>query len=322
MHWWPTATLDNLRLRAAVLRRIRHFFHERGVLEVDTPLLSRHASTEPHLSSLSTRYTGPGHARGLELYLQTSPELAMKRLLAAGSGPIFQIGKAFRDGEAGGRHNPEFTLLEWYRPGCDHHALMNEVAVLVATLLPSQSACRRMTYAEVFRVHAACDPHEASLAELRHSLRENSTGGHQYADTDDRDMLLDLIMTHVIEPRLGPGPVFIYDYPPSQAALARVRAGDPPLAERFELYIGGFEVANGYHEVTDPGEQAACFRRDREKRRQLQLPDVLPDERLLAAMEEGLPPCAGVALGIDRLLMVMAGADHIDEVLAFPVEIA
>ncbi len=320
--WRPAAPLEHLRQRADVLGRIRQFFHERGVLEVETPLLSRHASTEPHLDSLTTRYTGPGFAGGVTLHLQTSPEYAMKRLLAAGSGPIYQICKAFRDGEAGPRHNPEFTLLEWYRPGCDHHALMNEVALLVATLLSSGAECRRMTYAEAFGVYAGCDPHRAPLSELYQCLREAAGGGLQGIDTDDRDTLLDLLMSHAVEPRLDAGPVFIHDFPASQAALARVRPGDPPLAERFELYIDGVEVANGYHEVTDPEEQAACFRRDRERRRRLQRPDVLPDERLLAAMEAGMPPCAGVALGIDRLLMVMTRAKGIDEVLAFPVGIA
>lgn len=319
--WRPTASLENLRLRARILGDIRRFFHERGVLEVETPLLSRHGSTEPHLTTLTTRYTGPGFAQGVTLHLQTSPEFAMKRLLAAGSGPIYQIGKAFRDGEAGTRHNPEFTLLEWYRPGCDHHALMNEVALLVATLLPGQAPGRYLTYAEAFLTHAGCDPHEAPLSELRQCLREALEGEPpQVVDGDDRDMLLDLLMSHVVEPRLGPGPVFIYDYPPSQAALARVRADEPSVAERFELYIDGVEVANGYHEVTGAEEQAACFARDRERRRHLGLPDVEPDERLLAAMEAGMPSCAGVALGVDRLLMVLAQAKGIEEVLAFPVD--
>jgi len=293
------------------------------VLEVETPLLSHHASTEPHLRSLSTRYTGPGSPQGCTLQLQTSPEFAMKRLLAAGSGPIFQICKAFRDGEAGQRHNPEFTMLEWYRPGLDYHALMDEVAELLATIFQTDTACQHLSYAEAFQAHAGCDPHTASDSDLRRCLHKVTEGEFQDIDVAERDILLDLIMSHVIEPHLGKsGPIFVYDYPASQAALAHVRAGDPPVAERFELYIDGVELANGYHEVVTVAEQQACFERDREKRRRLQLPEVMPDQRLLAAMDNGLPACSGVALGVDRLLMVLAQATNIDEVLAFPVDIA
>lgn len=320
--WEPTADLEQLRLRAAVLGEIRAFFLARGVLEVETPLLGHATASDPHLSSMAVGYHGPGAPAGGEpLWLQTSPEFAMKRLLAAGSGPIYQVCKAFRDGEAGSLHNPEFTILEWYRPGMDHHEMMAEVEALLRHLMGEQGACDRLTYGEAFRRHAGIDPHGADCLALRRCFESQVGGGVEGVDPRDRDAWLDLILTHLVEPNLGlEGPLFLYDYPASQAALARIRPGNPPLAERFELYLEGIEIANGYHEVVCRREQAVRFERDRRRRRRLGLADVPLDRRLLAALEHGLPPCAGVALGLDRLLMVLAGAGRIEEVLAFPVE--
>lgn len=319
LEWRPTATLENLRLRGWVLAAIRAFFAERDVLEVETPILSSATATDPHLDSLATRYTGPGAAAGQTLYLQTSPEFAMKRLLAAGSGPIYQLGKAFRNGEAGRRHNPEFTLLEWYRPGFDLRALMDEVEALIASLLGTP-ASERLSYAEAFIRYAGINPHAATVAELKRLATIKKLSESLRLAGDDRDGWLDLLLTHLVEPHLGKErPVFIFDYPPSQAALARIRPGNPSVAERFELYIDGIELANGYHELGDAREQQRRFEADWERRRSAGLPDTPVDGYLLAALEHGLPDCSGVALGVDRLVMIAARAQGIDEVMAFPL---
>jgi lysyl-tRNA synthetase class 2 len=321
LDWQPTAPLANLRARAELIARIRAFFAARGVLEVETPVLAGSAVSDLHLASLSSRYTGPGFPAGRELYLQTSPEFAMKRLLAAGSGPIYQLGKAFRDGEAGRLHNPEFTLLEWYRPGFDLPALMGEVEALAADLLGLERGFARRTYRELFRQHLQLDPFTASIDELRDCACRNGVTRSEDLPLHEPDAWLDLLLTHCIEPWLGRDtPCFVHDYPPSQAALARVRAEDPPVAERFELYIRGVEIANGFHELADAAEQRARFESDRARRREACLPDVMPDERMLAALAHGLPDCAGVALGVDRLVMIALEAQSIAEVMAFPLE--
>ena len=323
--------MEALRIRAEVMAKIRAFFAVRGVLEVETPLLASAPATDLHLAALSVRYRGPGFDDGRRLWLQTSPEFAMKRLLAAGSGPIYQLGKAFRDGEAGSRHNPEFTILEWYRPGWDHHRLMDEVAELLAVLFGGDGDCEqgqrqgpiaaaaeavtatgtkagpaaecsgeRITYAEAFQLHAGIDPHNATISEFAATTR--SLIGSSAPDLgDDRDSWLELLLSHIVEPRLGwSGPTFVYDFPASQAALAIIRPGDPPVAERFEAWIEGVELANGYHELTDPTEQQHRFETDLDARRDRGLSEVPVDHRLLAAMEHGLPDCAGVAIGVDR----------------------
>jgi lysyl-tRNA synthetase class 2 len=291
---------------------IRGFFAEREVLEVETPLLSQATVTDVHLESLRVVARDD-----TTLYLQTSPEFAMKRLLAAGSGPIFQIAKAFRGSEAGRRHNPEFTMLEWYRPGWDHHRLMDEIDDLLGVVLGVERA-ERVTYAEVFNEHAGLDPHRSSTARLRSRVEDL---GVREVDTLDRDDLLNLLLTHVVEPKLGRGrPTIIHDYPESQAALAAVRSGDPPLAERFEVFVGGVELANGYHELTDPVEQRRRFDRDLGDRRSRGLEEPPIDERFLAALESGLPECSGVALGLDRLVMLKSGATEISHVIAFPID--
>jgi len=247
----------------------------------------------------------------------------MKRLLAAGSGPIFQIGKAFRDGEAGARHNPEFTLLEWYRPGYDSRRLMQEVEELLRAVLEPYRPLGpglRLRYRQAFLDHAGIDPLTASAAEL--AARAAALGIEVTGlARDDPDPWRDLLLSQVVEPALPrDGPVFLYDYPASQAALARIRpgqAGEPPVAERFELYLDGLELANGFHELADAAEQRRRFEQDNAARQQAGLPVVPLDEALLAALDAGLPDCAGVALGVDRLVMLAAGLDDIREVLAF-----
>jgi lysyl-tRNA synthetase class 2 len=317
--WRPGAGLEQLRRRALLLEKTRRFFAERGVLEVETPLLCAATVTDVHIHSLRTRFEGPGAPRGRELWLQTSPEYAMKRLLAAGSGPIYQVARAFRDGESGPLHNPEFTLLEWYRPGYDHHALMDEVDLLLAELLGTAPA-QRLSYAAAFIRHLDLDPHQAADAELVAAARQRGLDGIGLA-ADDRDGWLALLMTHAVEPHLSQSqPTFIHDFPASQAALARIHPGDPPLAERFEVYAGGLELANGYHELRDAREQRARFERDLQQRRERGLPLPPVDERLLAALEAGLPACAGVALGFDRLLLVAAGVAGLSEVIAFTAD--
>ena len=322
--WRPSADLATLRLRAELLARIRAFFAARGVLEVETPMLSAAAITEPNLASFSTVYSGPGSRYGQRLYLHTSPEFPMKRLLAAGSGCIYQIARVFRDGEAGGRHNPEFTLLEWYRVGFDHHRLMDEVAELVTELLTGRLALaepERLSYQELFQRHLDLNPHQARLAELAACAEARGVPIPPGMPADDADPWLDLLLTHGIEPKLGRGRLtFVYDYPASQAALARLRPGEPPVGERFELYLNGVELANGFHELGDAGEQRRRFEAENAARRALDLPVMPMDENLLAALEAGLPDCAGVALGFDRLVMLAAGKTALAEVLAFPFE--
>ncbi len=322
--WRPAASLEVLKLRARMLERIRAFFARRGVLEVETPYLSHAASTDPNLSSLCVCYTGPGHPKGTILYLHTSPEFAMKRLLAAGSGPIYQICHVFRDAECGRLHNPEFSLLEWYRVGSDHHALMEEVAALVTEALEGTIAlgpAEKLSYREAFERHTGLDPHTAPAAAFARVAHEHGLAASRGLAPDDLDGWRDLLLTHLVEPQLGRGHMtFLYDYPPTQASLAHVRPGNPPLAERFELYLGGIELANGFHELDDAAEQRRRFARDLAARRARGLPEVPPDERLLAALAAGLPECSGVALGLDRLVMCAAGARSIAEVLSFPLD--
>ena len=312
MNWQPGASGDTLQARAALLVKIRAFFTSRAILEVETPLLCRSGITDPAIEPL---WVGSGTSLDRPRYLQTSPEYAMKRLLAAGSGPIYQLAKAFRDGEAGGRHNPEFSLLEWYRPGFDHHQLMAEVTELLFLCLGRQPV-QSFTYRDLFRQFLDIDPFTAPLSALEDLARGELDLGFSCGQ---RDTWLDLIMSHLIEPRLvNPGMCFVYDYPASQAALSRIVASEGvDVGQRFELYVNGMELANGYCELTDPGEQRARFVADNELRREAGQPDRPLDELLLAALDHGMPACSGVALGVDRLLMLVTGASDIRDVLAF-----
>jgi lysyl-tRNA synthetase class 2 len=311
--WKPGATPAVLRLRARLLARVREFFDRRGVLEVETPLLGRASATDPHIDSLRSLFGGETY------YLQTSPELHMKRLLAAGSGPIYQITKAFRDGELGARHNPEFTLLEWYRPGFDHHDLMDEVDLLLEHVLGAGSS-RRASYEEVFLHHVGLSPHRASALELEERARSLGLPPVQ-APSLAREDWLNLLMAQAIEPHIGFGtPEFVYDFPVELKALARIRPAEPPVAERFELFFRGMELANGYHELTNAAEQRERFRADAEARRRLGRSEVRADGRMLEALEHGLPESAGVALGFDRLVMIAANASDIRSVLGFSID--
>ena len=310
-----------LRQRAQLLARIRAFFADRLVMEVETPVLAGAGVTDPHLQNLTTTCHLASEAAPRTLYLQTSPEYAMKRLLADGSGPIYQICKVFRDGEAGRLHNPEFTMVEWYRPAFDYQDIMEETEDLLRYTL-GVSHCDRLTYAEAFRRHAGFDPHTATLATIRDAA---ACAGVRVSDskTLGRDEWLDVVLSHSLAPKLGTDrPVFLCHYPASQAALARIVPGEPPVAERFEVFINGIEIANGFHELTDPAEQRQRFEADNAHRISVGLPVMPSDERLLAAMESGLPDCSGVALGFDRLVMIASGCRLLSEVQAFPIDIA
>lgn len=321
INWRPTANIETLRLRAKLIAQIRNFFTSRGLLEVDTPLLCHSTVTDLHLHSFQTIYQGDDHSPLADLYLQTSPEYAMKRLLAAGSGPIFQICKAFRNsGEHGRMHNPEFTMLEWYRPGFDHHDLMDEMNDLLQEILNTEPA-ERFSYAELFIKYVDSNPHTSTTNELKNKAQQLSINEIPNFDNENKDNWLFLLMSHIIEPQLGQSaPTFVYDFPSSQAALAKIRADNPPVAERFEVYYKGIELANGFHELTNANEQRKRFINDLALRKNLNYPAIPIDERFLAALEHGLPDCAGVALGTDRLIMLALNKENIAEILSFTTE--
>jgi lysyl-tRNA synthetase class 2 len=294
----PTATLEMLARRADLLRQVRQFFDSRGFLEVETPILSHDVVVDRHLDPLRVTLFADARDpdRGPALWLQTSPEFAMKRLLAAGAQSIYQVTKVFRGGERGALHNPEFTMVEWYRVGDDYAAGMQLLSQLAEAVL-NRGPADLVDFTAAFRLHTLTDPQRLY---------------------DDE---IDELLTRKVQPHLGRGrPAILFDYPASHAALARVRPGDPPLAERFELIVDGIELANGYHELLD-----AEVLRDRNRAnnagRAADRKYTLPVEsRLLAAMEHGLPACSGCALGFDRLVMVATGAKSIQEVLPFPIE--
>ena len=317
--WRPTAAFDALRLRARLNARIREFLAERGVLEVETPVLSRGGNSEPNIASFSLQFSGRTDGAPRTRWLRTSPEYPLKRLLAAGLGDCYELGRVFRDGEAGGRHNPEFTMLEWYRVGWDHLRLAEETAALAnaALALVGRSATLRVVrYRDLYRTALGIDPFTASDDELRNAL------GDVAIDPEDlvRDDWLDLLMTHRLQPAFVADELLaVVDWPATQCALARIRnEGDGhPVAERYELYLGPVELANGYHELADANEQRARFARDLKRRRTRGDAEPPLDEAFLAALDAGLPDCAGVALGVDRLLMAMLRTDRIADVLAF-----
>jgi elongation factor P--(R)-beta-lysine ligase len=311
--WQPSASIETLQLRAELMSRVRAFFSERGVLEVETPLLSRAAITDPNLASGEVALPGSVHS----YYLHTSPEFFMKRLLAAGSGDIWQSCKVFRGAEFGRLHNPEFTMLEWYRHGFDLQALMDEVATLLAALVPGLADnARTLTYTKAFQEYARIDPFEASDAELAGLTRKFGIDAKL-----ERDGMLDAIASHAVYPQLGHGQAcFVHAFPASQAALARLDDEDPRCARRFEAFVNGIELANGFHELADAVEQRSRFEQENARRLAQGLPLMPLDEHLLQALENGLPDCAGVALGFDRVVMLAANASSISEVLSFDFE--
>ena len=315
--WQPTATVEALRLRAAFNRLAREFFHARGVLEVETPVLSLAGNTEPNIASFSLEFSGRTDGAPRTRWLRTSPEFPLKRLLAAGIGDCYELGRVFRDGEAGGRHNPEFTMLEWYRVGWTLEPLMDETVALVQaalSMIGREATVSRVSFRDLYRQQLGVDPMTADLETVRNAAAGIAIDG----DGLTRDDWLDLLITHHLQPAFAADCItIVHDWPASQAALARLRPGDPPVAERFELYLGALDLANGYHELVDAAEQRARFVRDLERRRERGAAEPPLDDAFLAALDAGLPDCAGVALGVDRLLMTLLGTGRIADVLAF-----
>jgi lysyl-tRNA synthetase class 2 len=309
-----------MKIRATLLARIRTFFEDNGVLEVDTPALSRFGATDPAIESFRSQYRGPGGAGGVPLYLQTSPEFFMKRLLAAGCGSIYQLAHVFRNGEFGRRHNPEFMMLEWYRPGLDHHALMDEVDALLAFVLRDfldYRPVRRISYRQWFVEETGLDPWSDSLADFRTFAEQRLGSVPDSMSDDDLDTWLDLLVTHWLEARSRDDGLFVFDYPPSQAALARIRDDATRVAERFELFIHGLELANGFNELLDAEQQSQRFKDENRARAESGQVTVDCDQHLLAAMRSGLPPCAGVSIGVDRLVMLAAGVSELAAAVPF-----
>ncbi|WP_334048444.1 elongation factor P--(R)-beta-lysine ligase [Alteromonas gracilis] len=316
--WQPTTTHEARVARAELLRTIREFFYARNVLEVDTALLSNGTVTDEHLDAFDTEFNFAPSGKPTRLYLQTSPEYAMKRLLCADSGSIYQICKAFRHEGEGRWHNPEFTMLEWYRLGFDHFALMEEVDALLQETLATSPA-DKMTYQQAFQTYLNIDPLSAGDNVLLKAMEQQNIDIHAPQSLSD-DSKLQLLFSYAIEPKIGiDKPCFIYNFPASQAALAKLSAADERVAERFEVYYRGAELANGFNELSAASEQRQRFETDNEKRRAANLPVKPIDENFLSALDAGLPSCAGVALGIDRLLMLKTNATHIQEVINFAV---
>jgi lysyl-tRNA synthetase class 2 len=306
--WMPGAGPDQLRARAEMLASIRDFFRQKGVLEVETPMLSSAGNSDPGIAQYCLREP--------PLFLRTSSEYPMKRLLAAGSGDIYELGRVFRAGEQGRYHNPEFTMLEWYRVGWSYRQLMDEVSELVRHCLPESSFSEsRVSYRDLLQAYTGIDP----LSDPEEVIRARIAGTDFEVPGLDRQAMLDLLVSHAVQAELATDAMtFVYDYPPEQAALARIRPDTPPVAERFELFLGQVELANGYQELTDAAEQRHRFERENRLRQQHGMAPAPIDERLLGALGAGLPECSGVALGVDRLLMRRVGARSLDEVLAFP----
>ncbi|MEJ2307739.1 MAG: EF-P lysine aminoacylase EpmA [Gammaproteobacteria bacterium] len=316
--WRPSASLEMLRDRALLLSQVRQFFAERDVLEVDTPVLSHAANPDAAIDSIHALVSPAGGSEAsLNCYLQTSPEFSMKRLLAAGSGPIYQLCHVFRDGESGRWHNPEFTMLEWYRPGFDMQQLMDEVETLMRELLPASSGpAERIDYHTLFRRCTGVDLRRASASEIRRLAADYGVVlPERNPDEGLVEILFDLATESWMREREG---VIVHQFPCSQAALARLRDDDPSVALRFEYYYRGVELANGFQELSEPVEQQRRFNAENSLRERLGKPRMPLDEHFIAALRHGLPDCSGVAAGIDRILMLRNRRNEIADVLAFP----
>ncbi len=318
-NWQPTADINTLKKRAQYLADVRLFFAERGVWEVETPILSQAAPTAPYLDSFTTDYIPIGSQTKQTYYLQTSPEFAMKRLLAADSGSIYQIARVFRNGERGKLHAPEFTMLEWYRPELTLNQLMDEVNILLQQVFGFKPICR-LSYRGIFEFFLKLNVFNCTDEEIKHCAQQRITGLPEDLDSD-RDGWLEILMSYIIEPRLAALklPLFIYDFPASQAQLAKIKtdADGYQVADRFELYINGIELANGYQELLDADELRQRFECDNQQRLQQNKPVIPIDENLLAAMKNGLPECSGVAIGLDRLMMLAMDKPALFEVQSF-----
>ena len=319
MDWRPSCSLELLRKRAALLQNIRCFFTERGVLEVETPLMCSAIGTDPHLDFFTTTYQCK--PKQLTLFLQTSPEFAMKRLLSSGCGSIFQICKAFRNGEAGRYHNPEFTLLEWYRVGYNLSQLMDEIADLLIPLFAETRKLQyvqRITYQAVFQQHTGLDPLLFSYEKYSNYAHKNGLIDAKALCEDDHSRWLDFIFSYQVQPHLGQNTLWlVFEYPACLPSLARMNAHNALVTDRVEVFLDGVELGNGYYELTDSKEQEQRFDREIAIRDEAMLPQASKDKRLLAALESGLPECSGIAIGLDRILMLLTESSGIDDVLAF-----
>jgi elongation factor P--(R)-beta-lysine ligase len=319
--WQPTCSIEMLRLRAQVFNDIRQFFSARAVLEVETPLLSYSSITDPQLDFFTTDFCSPPLQH--TLFLQTSPEFAMKRLLAAGSGSIYQICKAFRNGEAGRFHNPEFTLLEWYRVGFKLPQLMDEIAELLGVLFNGHRALnptQRFSYQEIFQLYTGLNPLEFSYQDYFAYARDNHMPEAVSICGYDHALWLDFIFSHNVQPQLGKNAVcMVYGYPACQSSLACINEYNSQITDRVEVFINGIELGNGYYELTDPKEQCRRFDEEIAIRQIRKRPASVKGKQLIAALEAGLPECSGMAIGLDRLLMLLANSASIDDVLNFPI---
>lgn len=320
MTWQPTLTWQNAQKRAVILQQIRQFFAERDVIEVETPALSQGTVTDVYLDAFVCKHNFLADSsveESVELYLQTSPEFHMKRLLAAGYGCIYSLAKAFRHEQAGRHHNPEFTLLEWYRVGFNQFDLMFEVAELLKAIL----ACNEplfISYQDIFTETININPLTASFTELVTVLGHYDKSADWLIEQNDPDALLQFIFTEIIEPTIGiNAPCFVYNFPVAQASLAKISPQDARVAERFECYYHGIELVNGFNELTDANEQKKRFQQDNAKRVKQGLPARAIDDNFIAALNHGLPQCSGVALGVDRLVMLALPCKYINETLTF-----
>jgi lysyl-tRNA synthetase class 2 len=321
--WQPSCSVASLQLRARLLANIRGFFMNKAVLEVETPLLCHAVGTDPNLAFFATDYDFPPLQQ--RLFLQTSPEFAMKRLLAAGSGSIYQICKAFRNGEAGRFHNPEFTLLEWYRVGFDLSQLMDEIEELILCLFAAErlplAGVQRYSYQTIFQQYTGLDALTFSYERycafaMAHDLPDSVTLCEY-----NHSLWLDFLFSHCVQPQLGDNRlIMVYDYPACQSSLARINTNDSRITDRVELFINGVELGNGYYELSDATEQNRRFVAEIAERQQKKLPTVVKDEHLLAALNAGLPNCAGIAIGLDRLLMLLSKNAAISDVLSFSID--
>ena len=322
--WKPSAEITTLKRRAQYLADVRLFFAERDVWEVETPILSQAAPTAPYLDSFTTDYRPIGTQAKQTYYLQTSPEFSMKRLLAADSGSIYQIARVFRNGEQGRLHSPEFTMLEWYRPELTLPQLMDEVNVLLRQVFNIEPVIR-LSYRSVFEFFLKINVFNCTDEVIKHCALERISSLPIDLELD-RDGWLELLMSYIIEPRLAAMamPLFIYDFPASQAQLAKLKkdSSGNQVADRFELYIDGVELANGYNELLDADELRQRFEADNQLRKQQNKAEIPLDEHLLAAMQNGLPECSGVALGLDRLIMLALNQTKLSEVNSFSFECA
>jgi lysyl-tRNA synthetase class 2 len=322
MAWQSTLSWQNAQKRAKIIQQIRQFFADRNVTEVETPALSQGTVTDMHLEALKCRYhflADSSDQQSKDLYLQTSPEFHMKRLLASGYGCIFQIAKAFRHEESGRYHNPEFTMLEWYRLGFNHFDLMEEVAELLKEVLDCAEPSL-VTYQQLFIDQTGLDPLIVNREQLLALISQEDKLCDWLIAEQDIDILLQFIFSEVIETNIGnDAPCFVYNFPKSQASLAKICPDDNRVSQRFECYFQGVELVNGFNELTDPVDQLLRFQQDNKQRNKLGLKENIIDKNFISALTYGLPQCSGVAMGVDRLIMLALKAEHIEQVISFPV---